>query len=58
MRTTLAEPAADRRGHDSGGDEPMLHRDNPRRRREPDDESDDDDLKEDSSFDLRSGSRP
>jgi hypothetical protein len=57
MRTTPAEPASDRRGHDSAGDEPILQRDNPRRRREPDDE-DDDDRREDSSLDLRSGSRP
>jgi hypothetical protein len=57
MRTTQAEPASDRHGHDSTRDRPMLTRDNPRRHREPDDEVNDDDHTEDSSSELRSSSR-
>jgi hypothetical protein len=43
MRTTLAEPTSDRRGHDSAGEEPTLTHDNPRRHREAHDEREDDD---------------
>ena len=38
MRTTLAEPASERRVNNAVHDEPVVARDNPRRRCEPHDE--------------------
>jgi hypothetical protein len=55
MRTTLAEHAFDRRGHDVAHDEPVLARDNPRRRWESHDERESDGRNATSRSPLRHG---